>query len=81
MDAETRLVLANLTAVLREAGHTWDDVCKVNVFLKDMGDFSTVNALYAEVVGDPPPARAAVEVAALPKDVSVEIELVSAKKV
>ena len=81
VDAETRLVLANLTAVLREAGHTWDDVCKVNVFLKDMGDFSTVNALYAEVVGDPPPARAAVEVAALPKDVSVEIELVSAKKV
>ncbi len=78
--AETRLVLDNLTAVLNEAGHTWKDVCKVNVFLKDMGDFLTVNALYAEVVGDPPPARAAMEVAALPKGVSVEIELVSAKK-
>ena len=79
IEAETRQVLANLTAILEAAGHRWSDVVKVNVFLKDMGDFAIVNGIYATVVADPPPARAAVQVAALPLGVSVEIELVSAR--
>ena len=76
---EARQVLANLTAILSEAGHGWGDVVKANVFLTDMAHFAVVNAVYAEVVADPPPARAAVQVAALPLGVSVEIELVSAR--
>lgn len=79
VEAETRQVLANLTAILDAAGHAWADVVKVNVFLEDMGDFAAVNGIYAEVVADPPPARAAVQVAALPLGVGVEIELVSAR--
>ncbi len=78
IEAETRQVLANLTAILDAANHAWADVIKVNVFLKNMGDFAAVNGVYAETVADPPPARAAVQVAALPLGVSVEIELVSA---
>ncbi len=78
VEAETHQVLANLTAILDAAGHAWGDVVKVNVFLKDMGDFAAVNAIYADVVSEPPPARAAIQVAALPLGVAVEIELVSA---
>ncbi len=79
IEAETRQVLQNLTAILGEAEHDWSDVVKVNVFLKDMGDFAAFNGVYARFVADVPPARAAVQVAALPLGVSVEIELVSAR--
>jgi len=79
IEAEARQVLDNLTAILEAADHAWANVVKVNVFLADMGDFAAVNRIYAEVVADPPPARAAVQVAALPLGVSVEMELVSAR--
>ena len=75
--AQTRQVLDNLTAVLRAAGCTLDDVVKANVFLVDLGEFQAMNAVYAEYFQARPPARACVQVAALPKGALVEIDCVA----
>ena len=74
---ETERVMANLTAVLDAAGATWTDVVKTTIFLVDMADFATVNGIYGRFVGDPPPARSTVGVAALPKGARVEIEVIA----
>ena len=79
VEAETRQVLSNLKAVLNEAGCTPQQVVRTTVFLADLGDFAKVNALYAEVFGvGVSPARACVEVAALPKGARVEIDCIAA---
>ena len=76
--AETRQVLSNLVAVLKEAGASPSQVVRCTVYLTDLGDFQTVNALYAEVFGQGvSPARACVEVAALPKGSRVEIDCIA----
>lgn len=75
--AQTRQSLTNLKAIVTEAGMTLADVVKVNVFLKDMGDFAAMNTVYGEFFTENFPARAAVEVARLPKDALVEIECVA----
>ncbi|MFC1627847.1 Rid family detoxifying hydrolase [Gemmatimonadota bacterium] len=77
IEAETKQVLNNLTAVLKEAGAGWENVVKAVVYLADMNDFVVFNALYGEVVVDPPPARSAVAVRDLPKGGCVGIELVA----
>jgi 2-iminobutanoate/2-iminopropanoate deaminase len=75
---QTEQVMANLQAVLQEAGATWTNVVKTNVFLKNMADFATVNAVYSQYFDpDHAPARACVEVARLPKDVLVEIDCIA----
>ncbi|MFN9623763.1 MAG: RidA family protein [Cyanobacteriota bacterium] len=76
--AETRQTLNNLLAVLRAAGVGPAQVVRTTVYLVDLADFATVNALYAEVFGgDVAPARACVQVAALPKGARVEIDAVA----
>lgn len=70
-------VFANLKAVLEAAGSSLSQVVKVTVFIKDMNDFARLNDVYAEYFGDHRPARSTVEVARLPKDVKVEIEVIS----
>jgi 2-iminobutanoate/2-iminopropanoate deaminase len=75
--AQTRQVLRNLAAVLEAAGSGLDRVLKTTVYLADMEDFSEMNRVYAEAFGPHRPARAAVEVSRLPKDVLVEIEAVA----
>lgn len=76
--AETRQVLKNLVAVLKEAGASPEHVVRTTVFLADLGDFQTVNELYADVFGNGvSPARACVQVAALPKGARVEIDCVA----
>ena len=77
--AQTRQSLENLKAILDEAGYTFNDVVKATCFIKDMNDFAAVNEVYAEYLGEAKPARACVEVARLPKDVKVEIELIAVK--
>jgi len=76
IEAQTRQALANLQAVLAEAGASIEDVVKTTIFLADMGDFATVNRLYGEVFRQAPPARSTVQVAALPKNGLVEIEMI-----
>ena len=74
---QTRLVFNNLKAVLSEGGSELSKVIKATVYLADMGDFPKVNEVYAAYFGDHKPARACVEVARLPKDVGVEIDLIA----
>lgn len=74
---QTERVLRNLAAILEAAGASLAQVLKTTVYLKDLGDFGKMNEVYARFFGDRPPARATVEVARLPRDVSVEIELVA----
>jgi 2-iminobutanoate/2-iminopropanoate deaminase len=75
---QTEQVLRNLGAVLASAGATWSDVVKTTVYLTDMHDFPRLNEVYARAVGDARPARSTVQVAALPRGVRVEIDLVAA---
>ena len=79
VEAQTRQSLANIRAILDEAGFAVSDIVKTTVFIKDMNDFGAVNAIYAEFFGDNKPARSCVEVARLPKDGLVEIEFVAVK--
>jgi 2-iminobutanoate/2-iminopropanoate deaminase len=76
--AQTERVLANLGAVLEAAGLSFADVVKTTCFLRTMDDFTAMNAVYARVFGASTPARSTVAVAGLPRNVSVEIELVAA---
>ncbi|AVQ28342.1 RidA family protein [Fusobacterium ulcerans] len=77
--AQTKQSLENIKAILEAAGYTFKDVVRAGVFIKDMNDFAAVNEVYAEYLGDVKPARACVEVARLPKDVKVEIEVIAVK--
>ena len=74
---QTRRVLDNVKAILTEAGADFSNVVKTTVFLKDMNDFVPMNRVYAEYYPENCPARSAVQVARLPKDVSVEIETIA----
>lgn len=76
--AQTERVMQNLTAVLREAGTSWDRVVKTTIFLQDMADFAKVNEVYGRAVGSARPARSTVQVAGLPRGVLVEIDAVVA---
>lgn len=75
--AQTRQVLANLRAVLEAGGSGLDRVVKCTCFLADMNDYSAMNEVYAEHFTTDPPARSAVQVARLPRDVRIEIEAIA----
>ncbi|OGD29902.1 MAG: reactive intermediate/imine deaminase [Candidatus Aminicenantes bacterium RBG_13_63_10] len=77
IEDQTRQALSNLRAVLEAAGCGLDDAVKTTVYLQDMNDFSRMNAVYGEFFKPPYPARAAVQVARLPKDAKVEVEAVA----
>jgi 2-iminobutanoate/2-iminopropanoate deaminase len=77
IQAQTRQALRNLQAVLKAAGTDMGQVVKTTVFLQDIGDFGAMNEVYATFFGEAPPARSAVQAAALPLDGLVEIEAVA----
>ncbi|MGQ9491477.1 MAG: RidA family protein [Anaerolineae bacterium] len=77
VEAQTRQALANLAVILQAAGATFENVVKTTIFLTDMGDFQTVNMVYASEFAADPPARSTVQVAALPRRALVEIEMVA----
>lgn len=77
IEAQTERVLQNLTAVLQAAGSSWEKVVKTTVFLKNMSEFGQMNEVYGKVCKNAPPARSTVEVARLPKDVAVEIDVIA----
>ena len=76
---QARRVLMNISAILQEAGSSLEKVVKTTVYLKDMGDFEAMNATYSEFFKTNKPARATVQVARLPKDVSIEIDAIAAE--
>ena len=77
--AQTKQSLENIKAILEAAGYTFKNVIKATVFIKNMEDFALMNEVYNEYLGNIKPARACVEVARLPKDVKVEIEVIAVK--
>lgn len=74
--AQTARVLENLKAIVESAGSSLENAVKATVYLKDMNDFTAMNEVYGRYFGKNPPARSTVEVARLPRDVRVEIDLV-----
>ena len=79
IQAETSQVMANLAAILEEAGMSFSNVLKSTIFLMDMGQFAQVNEVYGSYFPDNAPARETVQVAGLPKGVNVEISVIAAK--
>jgi 2-iminobutanoate/2-iminopropanoate deaminase len=79
IEEQTRQVLDNLGAVLKEAGMDYQDVVSVTLFLDDMENFSRINQVYAEYFKEHPPARSTVAAARLPRDAGVEISLIAIK--
>ena len=75
ISAQTERVLKNLSAILKAAGCGLKDVLRCTVFLKDMNDFTAMNAVYGKYFDKAPPARSTVEVSRLPKDAHVEIDV------
>lgn len=75
--AMTRRVLDNVRAVLAAAGASLDHVARTTVYLADMNDFAAMNAVYAEYFASPAPARSTIQVARLPRDVRVEIDVIA----
>ena len=76
---QTRQALLNLKAVVEAGGSNFDKVIKTTVFITDMAQFGDINAVYSEFFKEPYPARSCVQVAALPKGVSIEIEAIALK--
>jgi 2-iminobutanoate/2-iminopropanoate deaminase len=75
--AQAEQVMRNLTALLRAAGAGFDHVVRTTVYLADMNDFAGMNEVYSRYIVDPPPARATVQVARLPRDVKIEIDAIA----
>jgi 2-iminobutanoate/2-iminopropanoate deaminase len=75
--AQTRRVLDNVGALLSAGGRSFADVVRTTVFLADMNDFAAMNEVYGQYFSDPYPARATVEVARLPKDARIEIDVIA----
>jgi len=74
---QTDRVMRNLVALLRAAGVGFDHVVRTTVFLADMNEFAAMNEVYSRYVADPPPARATVQVARLPRDVKIEVDAIA----
>jgi 2-iminobutanoate/2-iminopropanoate deaminase len=79
VEAETRQVLENLSAIVTEAGFAMSDIVRCTVYMSDMEDYAKINKIYSEYFQADPPARVAVQVAALPKYVRVEISGIAVK--
>ena len=77
--AETNQVMKNISAVLKAADMTFDNVVKCSIFMIDMNDYSAVNKVYAKYFSESPPARESVQVSVLPKNVNVEISIIAVK--
>ena len=77
--AETTQVMKNIAAVLKEAEMDFSHVVKCSIFMKDMNDYAAINEVYAKSFGENPPAREAVQVSVLPKNVNLEISVIAVK--
>jgi len=79
LENETHQVMANLAAILKEAGYDWSNIVKCSIFLSDMNDFPNVNEIYGSYFSDQYPARETVQVGKLPLGVNVEISAIAVK--
>jgi len=79
IEGQAKQVMENLKAILTEAGLSFDNVIKSTILLQDLEDFGTVNEIYGSYLSEPYPARATFQVARLPLDVKIEIEMIAAR--
>ena len=79
IEKQATQVMENIKAVLTAAGLNFTNVVKTTIFLTDLNDFNKVNAIYGKYISEMPPARSTIQVAALPKAVNVEIEMIAAR--
>jgi 2-iminobutanoate/2-iminopropanoate deaminase len=77
ISAQAEQVMKNLTSLLRAAGASFTNVVRTTVYLADMNDFAAMNDVYSRYIIDPPPARATVQVARLPRDVKIEVDAIA----
>ena len=77
ISAQADQVMRNLTALLHAAGASFTNVVRTTVYLADMNDFAAMNEVYSRYIIDPPPARATVQVARLPRDVKIEVDAIA----
>ena len=77
--AETNQIMQNILAVLTSADMDFSNVVKCSIFMKDMNDYAAINEVYAKSIGENPPAREAIQVSVLPKNVNVEISVIAVK--
>ena len=77
--AETKQVMQNISAVLTSVDMDFSNVVKCSIFMKDMNDYAAINEVYAKSFGENPPAREAVQVSVLPKNVNIEISVIAVK--
>lgn len=80
IEEQTRQVMENINAIIKEAGYCFNDIVKTTVLLSDINEFNAVNAIYAEYFPEDKPARACFQVAALPKGAKIEVEVIAAKE-
>lgn len=78
-ETEARQIMENIGGILSDVGLSYTDIVKTTIFMTDIGDYAAINSVYAEYVGGAPPARSAVQVAALPAGFHVEIEVIAAR--
>lgn len=79
IEAETRQVMNNISAILKEAGVDYSHVVKASIFLKNMQDYAAVNTIYSSYLSEPYPARETIQVGGLPMNVNIEISVISVK--
>lgn len=79
LETETRRVMSNLGAILKEAGMSYDNIVKATIFMTDINNYRQINTIYAEYFKDKPPAREAIQVVALPAGAHVEVSCVAVK--
>ena len=79
-EAEARQIFKNISAVLSASGATLDDIVKLTVYVTDLGKFNSVNAVMSEVLSPPYPTRSTVQVAALPRNATIEVEAIAVAK-
>lgn len=79
LETETRRVMSNLGAVLKEAGMSYNNIVKATIFMTDINNYRQINTIYAEYFKDKPPAREAIQVVALPAGAHVEVSCVAVK--
>ena len=79
IEAQTRQALSNVDEILKAAGLSIKNACKVTVYLSDISEFADMNKCYAEFFSEPYPARAAIQAAALPKGAKIEVDVIASK--
>lgn len=79
IEEETNMIMKNISEILKSANMNFNNIVKCSIFMKDMNDYTAINKIYANYFNEKPPAREAIEVSKLPKNVNIEISVIAVK--